>query len=292
MKARIKNILLALVLCHFGLIAQDSLRKPLTVAIQYYSIDHGNVYLMVNAKTKVKGRFRPVQAIQIKTFLDEESMDKLMDSATTDESGRVKIALPSRLKDQWMNGNAHTFIATAQGNDSLKATQGELTIKKAKIIVDTLSDESAKSIKITALELNGKDWVPIKGLEVKPGVARLGGSLLKITEADTYTTDSSGSFIAAIKDSIIPGDDKGNIMLTAKIEENENFGNLTSGKIVPWGKVTPLDKSFFEKRTLWSTRFRTPYWLLVIVYGMSIGIWGTIFVVIRDLIRTIKMGKN
>lgn len=283
---------MALFLSQFAARSQDSLQKPMTLAIQYYSSDHSNVYLLVTAKTKIKGRFRPIQGIQIKTFLDEESSDKLLDSATTDEGGRVKVVLPLQLKEQWMKATSHSFIATAQSNDSLKAGQGELTIKKAKILIDTISNELTKSIKITALEMNGKDWVPIKGLEIKPGVERLGGSLLKITEGDTYTTDSTGSFTAEIKDSVILGDNKGNITLAARIEENENYGNLESIKIVPWGEVTLSDNSFFDKRTLWATRFRTPYWLLFIVYGMSIGIWGTIFVVIRDLIRTINMGKN
>jgi hypothetical protein len=90
----------------------------------------------------------------------------------------------------------------------------------------------------------------------------------------------------------MPGDEKGNIVLVARVEDNDNYGNLVVEKSVPWGKVVKTDISFFDQRTLWSTRFRTPVWLLVMAYGMVIGVWGTIIYIVLQIFRIKKMGTG
>src|SRR5690242_9479464 len=125
---------------------------------------------------------------------------------------------------------------------------------------------------------------------MKAGVKRLGGILSGGDEA-TYTTDSTGTAIIEFKKDSLPGDEKGNIILAAKIEDNDLFGNLQVEKVVPWGKIQKADHSFFEKRTLWTTRFRTPYWLLFIAYTIVLSVWGTLIYLIYQFFKIRKLGK-
>ena len=97
------------------------------------------------------------------------------------------------------------------------------------------------------------------------------GGILKVTEEETYTTDSTGVIIAALTDTSIQGDSTGALTLIAQVGENDEYGNLVVTKSVPWGKASIAPTGFFDQRTLWSTRFWTPWWLLFIVYVMSIG---------------------
>ena len=79
-------------------------------------------------------------------------------------------------------------------------------------------------------------------------------------------------------------------MLVAKVEDNEQYGNLIIEKTVPWGIATRVDNSFFNQRTLWSTRFRTPWWLLFMAYSIVIAVWGTIIYLVLQIVKIKKLG--
>src|SRR5436190_3674815 len=104
--------------------------------------------------------------------------------------------------------------------------------------------------------MKGTEWIPAKDVEMKVGISRMGGVLSAGDEA-TYTTDSSGSVTVEFKKDSLPGDEKGNIILAAKVENNDQYGNLFVEKTVPWGISKKSDNTFFKQRTLWSTRSRT-----------------------------------
>lgn len=88
----------------------------------------------------------------------------------------------------------------------------------------------------------------------------------------------------------LPGDVKGNFILAAKVEDNDQFGNLLVEKAIPWGVTLKPDQSFFNQRTLWSTRFKTPLWLLFMAYSIVIGVWGTIIYLILQIVKIKKLG--
>ncbi len=90
----------------------------------------------------------------------------------------------------------------------------------------------------------------------------------------------------------MPGDQKGNIVLVAKVEDNDQYGNLLVEKTVPWGVALKPEKNFFDQRTLWTTRFRTPFWLLFMAYSIVIGVWGTIIYLVTQILRTRRMGRE
>ena len=96
------------------------------------------------------------------------------------------------------------------------------------------------------------------------------GGILSAGDEATYTTDSTGEVTAEFKKDSLPGDEKGNIVLAAVVEDNDQYGNLQVEKTVSWGVPFNPDNSFFNQRALWSTRSRTP--ILAIVYGLFDGI--------------------
>ena len=136
----------------------------------------------------------------------------------------------------------------------------------------------------------GGDWVPAKDVEMKVGVARSGG-ILSAGDEETYTTDSTGTVNAEFKKDSLPGDQKGNIALVAKVEDNDQYGNLLVEKTVPWGVALKPEKNFFDQRTLWTAQFRTPLWLMFMAYSIVIGVWGTIIYLISQLFKIKKLGK-
>ncbi|HVX49293.1 MAG TPA: hypothetical protein VHB48_04020, partial [Chitinophagaceae bacterium] len=154
---------------------------------------------------------------------------------------------------------------------------------KAKIILDTADNK-----KVTATLLAFKDtaWVAIKGVDIKLGIQRLGADL-NINETPSYTTDSLGAVSGDFKRDSLPGDVKGNLILTAKVEDDDTYCNIITERIVPWGKPAKY-VSNFDKRTLFARRGRSPIWLELMAYSIILVVWGILFYLglqIRQLIR-------
>ena len=205
------------------------------------------------------------------------------------KNGKAKSFLPPSLKAAWDANPLHTFIAVAEGKEEEQPAT-ELEITKAKIQIDTVSEEGARSITVQVMKYENSEWVPANEVEMKVGIQRHGG-ILSAGDEEIYTTDSSGIATVELKKDSLPGDQNGNIILVAKVEDNDLFGNLLVEKTVPWGVALRSNNSFFDQRTLWTTRFRTPIWLLFMAWSIVIGVWGTIFYLIVQIVRIKKLGK-
>ena len=83
----------------------------------------------------------------------------------------------------------------------------------------------------------------------------------------------------------MPGDDKGNITLLARLEENETYGNLKASVMQQCG--TPVSSELKDiPRALWSPH--PPIWMLVTFVVLMSAVWGHYLVIIIQLIRLRK----
>ena len=293
-KYKLKNSILLLAAFFAGVInvwAQDSTKKELLVNIGYYMTNNKMIYLVVNTKTKIDKKFRPVKNSLVNLYLDSASENNFIGKVTTNEAGIAKAILPPGLKTAWESSADHKFLAVAEASKDFGETEGEAAVTKTKLSIDTASDGETRSIIVSVSALKGTEWIPAKDVEMKVGISRMGG-ILSAGDDPTYTTDSSGSVTVEFKKDSLPGDEKGNILLAAKVEENDIYGNLSLEKTVPWGVAFKPDNNFFNQRTLWTTRNRTPFWLLVMAYSIVLGVWGTILYLVRQMIKIKKLSKG
>ena len=271
--------------------SQDSARINLNMNLGYYLENNELQYLIVNTKTKIDGKFQPVKNVTVNLFLGQDSADIFINKVITDEKGKVKSFLPVSLKPAWDASYTHTFKAVAAAGKKFDEATADISITRSKIEIDTSSDEDAKNIMATVSEFKDGSWLPAKDVDVKIGIARLGG-ILAAGEEEFYTTDEAGQVTATFNKDSLPGDDKGNINLIAWVEDNDQFGNIKIEKIVPWGIAHKADNTFFNQRTLWSTRNYAPTWLLFIAFSIIIGVWGTLFYLILQIFRIRKLGTG
>jgi hypothetical protein len=283
------SILLFFILITTCLQAQDSVAKESVLSIKYFSVDNKIPYLVVQSQTKLGKKYTPVKNVPVQVFIDSDSSEvNLLGKVTTGENGEAKVILPASVKAFWDASSQHNFIATAATTKEFEETKTELPVTKSKIVIDTSADETAKTITAKVNELKDGQWIPAKDVEMKIGIRRL-GSILSVGDEETYTTDSTGQAVAEFKKDSLPGDEKGNIMLVAKVEDNELYGNLVVEKSVPWG-VSIKPENNFEKRSLWATRFKTPLWLLFMAYSIVAGVWGVILYLVWQIIKIKKLG--
>jgi len=287
MKLTIKNsilILISLVLIRPHALAQDSLKGLPAVLLSYNLEDNKVPYLFVRSVLKKGKKSEPLPKQVVKLFLDSTSPENLIAKIYTDEKGRGRSILSSSLKDKWSSSPKHSFTAVLEATSAEEEVSSTIEIKKAKIDIDT-AEGHAVSVKVHYLK--DGEWIPAPDVEVKVGIERL-ASFLTAGEEETYTTDSTGEVTVTFNKDSIPGDTKGNIVLAARITDNDDYGNLITRKTVSWGKPTIVNHNFFQQRTLWSTRFRTPVWLLFMATGIIVIVWGTILYLVWQLVKIKK----
>ena len=269
--------------------AQNDSAKPVSiVSLHYFNINNSTQYLLLKSASKLGRVLTPQQGKTYEIYLDSSAENNFIGKVTTNEQGIAKTIIPPSLATQWNTSPKHTFIVK-EGNEEVLS---DYAITKAKISLDTSTVDGVKNIKASVMQLNeGNEWVPVPEVDVAIGIKRM-NSILPAGDDPTYPTDSTGTATAELKKDSLPGDEKGNLVIAAKVEDNDIVGNLRVEETVPWGVRTEIDQSFFKQRTLWSTRFRTPFWLLFTVYAIVIGVWGTLIYMVFNLVKIGKIGKR
>jgi hypothetical protein len=286
-----KLLIILLLLLAFGkLQAQDSVElSPTILSLRYFLPENKVPYIIVNTKKKVGRKFEPVKNISVNVFYYEATENNLLGKITTAENGEGRIAFPPSFKNTWDPVNEFKFVAASVPAKGEAALEADLTIKKAILVVDTLVDAEARTVTAQLKEKVGNEWVAVKEIEMKLGLKRSLGNLT-VGDAETFTSDSTGTASAAFIRDSMSGDEKGNLVLVARVEDNDIYGNLVVEKSVPWGVKEKTTEHFWH-RTLWSTGNRAPVWLLFLALSIIIGVWGTLFYLVKQLLKIKKMGK-
>jgi len=279
-----------LLLCTTGTIiyAQDSASTTI-LGIRYFLPANKVPYIEVSTKKKIGRKFEPVKGVGIKVYLGEEAENNLLGKVITEKEGIAKVGLPASFKTAWDSLDEFKFIAIADPSKDEEPLTADITIKKAILVLDTISVDDVRTVTAQLKEKKGDQWIAVNDIEMKIGVKRIIG-VLPVGEEASYTADSTGLATAEFKRDSLPGDAKGDLTLTAIVEDNDTYGNLLVEKSVPWGAVSNTKNNFWH-RTLWSTGNRAPIWLLGIALSIIIGVWGTILYLIRQLYKIWKMGK-
>jgi hypothetical protein len=274
---------------HIVAAQEDSVVAKEVVKLKYFNDNNSVQFLILENSLKTGKKVEPLKNKVFQIYLDSNKTETLIGAITTDEKGKAKAFLPPSLKGVWETSPLHKFIAYAAGKEEEPAA--ELEITKAKIKIDTASEGGARSIAVQVMKYANGDWLPANEVEMKIGIQRLGG-ILSAGDDEIYTTDSSGMATVELNKDSLPGDPNANIVLVAKVEDNDLYGNLLVEKAVPWGVAAKTGSNFFDRRALWATAFRTPLWLLLLANAIIIGVWGTIFYLIWQIVKLKNIGER
>jgi hypothetical protein len=289
-KIRIVNLLICLLLIIGVSYSQEAEKPELILHVGYYNTNNTVQHLKVQTQLKADNKLQALKDVVVQLYLDSLTPENLISKVRTNEKGVAETNIPISLRKQWLNAPNHKFIAVAEATRKEDETVAELEIAKAKIEIDTLNEDGTKSVSAKVFAYNNGEWIPAKDVEVTIGVKRLGG-ILKIGKEETYTTDSLGQVTGEFKLDTLPADDiKANITLVATVEDNDQFGNLSVEKTVPWGKYYKAPSNFGE-RSLSAARFRAPIWLMLIAYSIIAAVWAVIIYLIYLLVKIKKIGN-
>ncbi len=210
--------------------AQDSAAaSPTMLSISYFLPANHVPYLEVTTKKKIGRKFEPVKDISLNIYFDEAEQKNLLGKVVTDTIGKARIGLPPSFKNTWDSVDEFKFLALSDSSAGKESLSADITVKKAILTVDTTSVDGVRTVIGELKEKNGNTWVPVKDIDMNLSIKRMLGNLSVGDEA-TYTSDSTGVSSAEFKKDSIPGDEKGNITLVAKVDDNDTYGTLYSRK--------------------------------------------------------------
>ncbi len=256
-------------------------KNSLVLGLGYFNDNNKVQYLKATTKSKIDGKFRQISGIHLSFYISTEDSTNLLEHATTNEKGFAVVFIPPTARQAWTKASQQTFIVVSDSTNSFDAVHSTIDLTKARIVIDTLPEQK---IAATLQALSDSVWKPVKGVDMRVAVKRLGGDL-NVNETPTYTTDSLGQVSADFKLAKLPGDTAGNLVIVVKVDDNDTYGNLSSEKWVPWGEATKYI-SPFDSRSLFARRGYSPLWLEWIAYSIIAAVWGVLiflFIQIRKL---------
>jgi len=235
----------------------------------------------IDLKTVLRAKFKNAQiklSLLKVTFLQvTDSAEKELGFVITDRDGKAVFNAKADALATDKEGKLH-FKAVFTGNKSIEPTEGEVSIKRARLEITPVKEDSLLSVQVKLIDFGTETPVPETAIGI---FVTRSFSPLKIGEG---TTDENGEATVEIPN-YLPGDPKGNITLIAKLDENEVYGYLESAVSQPWG--LPVSNKLNElPRALWSPH--APIWMLITFIILMVTVWGHYVVIIYELFRLRK----
>jgi hypothetical protein len=273
-------------LCCSTVTAQKPEKRGSSMHLYYYKKSDLSRTAVVELNGKnTQGKFYPVRRAEINFYILDKGEKKFLNSAFTDVSGDATVALP---KEMPLDENLSFTIISKFENDSVyENAEEEVHYKDATFSLKSDASDTNHLAIATLMEVDkdGKE-IPVKGAEIKFYVQRLFG-VMPAAEDYSVTTDENGkaefSYPRDLK-----GDTTGALVLVAKIEDNEQYGNIESKASAGWGIPVIVDKHPFP-RALWEPT--APYPLIITIVFLFGGVWSIYSVIFFTLYKIKKESK-
>lgn len=264
---------------------QESKIDP-RISMSYFKSGDDVPTIKIKVKKRVERRYYPVQAVMASVYINKVIDRYKIGDLTTDDNGEGAVQMPENLMDIWHRMDTLEFIAVMAETDSTNSSEENLTIYKSRLSIQASQDSTLTA---TLEQKSDSGWMHVEGVQVKFFIKTDFGKLF--LSDDYMETDEQGSISLAF-DKIINGDKEGKLTIGAMVEDHDDFGNIFEYKLVKWGLPQVEASNPFEERNLWSTRDKTPIWLLLLANAFFISVWGVIIYLVIQLRKLTKAKIN
>ncbi len=261
--------------------AEEEAPSLISPSIQFVTVQKADNTIDFKAvlKAKVKGSFIKLPQLKVKFVLVSGTDEKELGYGITNGEGKVVFNTKADSLKTDAEGKLH-FKALFAGNKAMDAAEEEVTIKRARLEITPIKEDSLLSVKVKLIDIGTGTEVPVKEITLGVFVNR-SFNALKLGEG---ATDESGETTVEIPNNL-PGDAKGNITLLGRLDENEIYGNLEAASVQKWG-IPVSDKIAEQPRELWSPH--PPIWMLITFIILMGTVWGHYIVIVVQLFRLRK----
>jgi len=264
-----------------SLYAQKTKKNKARINVEYVKIMDGEIYFDIKASSRIKKKTVLLSNIELTVYneLDDEKIE--LGKTITNENGESRFKLENL--DLILPDSTNTYHVQIifKGNDSFKKAKKSIDFKDAKILASVIEKDSINYITAKLIDINTDNPIVDESLTVQ--VQRL-FKPLRIGE-EFNNTDEEGTISVPIEKGI-PGID-GNLTIEIVLNESDDYGTVKAMVSAPVG-VSIIDESTFDQRTMWSSRNKTPIFLLIFPNLLIVSIWGFIIYLFINLFKLSK----
>lgn len=262
--------------------AQEKEKIRLRVKADYVKVMNDVSYLDITTSARIEKRNQNIPNIQL-TVLSETDEDEIaLGTITTDHDGKVRFVIDDFNKLLRDSIGYYTLSVKFKGNDEFKRASRSVSVLDAQIDAQWQQKDSVNYVAATLTDVYRDSLITDTSLEVN--VERLFRSL-PIGEEFNYT-DQDGSILVEIEEGI-PGID-GKLVLEVVLNDHDEYGTVIAKLKAPVGEPVVFDTDF-ENRTLWASRDKTPWFILIFTNLLIVGMWGIFVYLIINLFKIRKL---
>jgi len=279
MKNRISlTIILFLALSAAGpfLFSQEKSMTYPNIQFQYIKNTEGQRILKTKLTYSAGEKDVPLSGKPV-TFTCTSGNVEVLGTVNTDDAGVAKIELSKDSNIATDASGMWSFIADFSGGDTLAPANSDLSVMDVSLEATYTEIDSVKTITVKAFTTSNGKEVPVSGETVIVGVPRM----FAFYKVGDITLDENGSGSIEFP-SDLPGNNNGEILVTAKFEESPVFGNVEKVSSLKWGVPTEYSMPS-SHRALWTKT--APKWMIYTLSILLAGVWGHYLFTIISLIR-------
>jgi len=280
--AIIPVILLALTFSFSSVFSQESSSNKTNLKLDYFN-QSGSRSLTATLRSKIEGKYKPVAGMTISFDAVSGKGKKNLGTSKTSEKGKASIDLPEEMFSTGGEKGVYSFEATFDGTTEYVNSSASAAVRNADMALSFVQKDSVKQIvcKVAGKDKDGKP-VNVNDVKVSFYVPRT-FSLLKVGEGTLADGLVNVDFPVTL-----PGDSAGYLMVVAKIEDDETYGNVETHGGVSWGK--PLIPEKIVHRGLGDTN--APLWMVYTLIVLLSVVWFHYLYIIFTIFRIRFIGKR
>jgi hypothetical protein len=257
-----------------------------TISLAYWSNSNDTIILKANIFVRRETGTFGMQNAEIGFSMSDGNEKKNIGTVKAAYDGNATLKFPVKsglLKDK--EGKT-TYTADFPGKGNYLSTSASVTVKLAQIQLTFSKVDSIHTIYVKVTQTEGNNEIkPVPKESVIIYVPRMLSDLkigeISLDENGTGSVEYTGGLV---------GDSLGNLVVIAKIEENDNYGNVIGQSTVSWG----IPKQYFlaerPARELWTPI--APVWMIVTLIIMLAGVWGHYIYAVIQLIIIKRQSKQ
>ncbi|MCF6360217.1 MAG: hypothetical protein L3J29_05565 [Cyclobacteriaceae bacterium] len=257
--------------------AQDKQYKT-RLSVDYFNVIGTSPYLEIASKFKGENGYEPSTMLDLNVYREvtEDSL-VLVGAIKTNHKGVARY----ELKDSSADVDTlvkHTYVIKIEDSKRFKNAKKAISYLDASIHAEIVEVDSVYSIKAILTDGLGD---PISGEKLKINIQRM---FAPLAIGRSYKTKGKGNVLVPLEESFSGVEGK----LTFEVFlESKKYGTVKYLLNTDIG--TPIvDLSTYDQRTMWSPPSKTPWFLLIFPNLLLLGIWGVIFLLVRNLYKIYK----
>ena len=220
----------------------------------------------------------------LSVYIVDETKKELLGTVKTSHSGKAVLNVnPDKTLPKGKDGN-YTFEIRFDGKDKIGSASKTIQVQDAFLEMSFSEKDSVNNVVVRVVSVNDKgENATIRGVPVEFYIKRL----FCLYRFGGMKSDSTGLCTVEFPKNM-PGDTIGNVIVVAKILENDTYGTVETIRTFPHGKRLNIEQK--AKRGLGDTD--APLWMVYTLLVLLSGVWCHVIYVISLVVRINLIGKK